>query len=68
MSEDAARTALAAAEGSDLVLTRAEADLVLADVLEARGRIDDAEVARAQAVTALEAKGFRAAVDRSAMG
>jgi class 3 adenylate cyclase len=67
-AEDAARTAIAAAEGSDLVLSRAEADLVLADVLDARGRADDAEAARAHGVAALEAKGFRAALDRSAIG
>ena len=67
-AEDAARRALTAADGSDLVLSRAEVDLVLADVLDARGRTDDAEAARARAVTALEAKGFRAALDRSVIG
>jgi hypothetical protein len=61
-AEDAARRAIAEAEGSDLVLSRAEADLVLSDVLEARGRTRDAETARAHAAVLLEAKGFRAAL------
>jgi len=65
-AEDAARRALAVAEGSDLVLSRAEADLVLADVLEARGRTHDAEAAREHAANILEAKGFRAALNHLA--
>jgi class 3 adenylate cyclase len=65
-AEDAARSAVAAAEGSDLVLSRAEANLALADVLEARGRPDDAAAARGHAADILEAKGFRAALDHLA--
>ena len=65
-AEDAARRALEAAEGSELVLSRAEADLVLADVLEARGRSHDAEAARAHATNILEAKGFRGALEHLA--
>ena len=61
-AEDAARRALEAAEGSQLVLSRAEADLVLADVLQARGRSHDAEAARAHATDLLATKGFRAAL------
>jgi hypothetical protein len=66
-AEDAARRALAAAEGSDLVLSRAEADLVLADVLEARGRTHDAAAGREHAANILEAKGFRAALNHLPM-
>ena len=65
-AEDAARRALAAAQGSDLVLSRAEADLVLADVLEARGRTHEAAAAREHAAALLEAKGFRAALNHLA--
>jgi hypothetical protein len=62
-AEDAARRALAAAEGSDLVLSTAEADLVLGDVLQARGGTQDAAAAREHAATLLEAKGFKAALE-----
>jgi class 3 adenylate cyclase len=62
-AEDAARRALAAAEGSDLVLSTAEADLVLGDVLEARGRTQDAAAARGHAANLLEAKRFKAALE-----
>ena len=65
-AEDAARKAVAAAEGSDLVLSRAEADLTLADALEARGRSDDASAAREHAVTLLGSKGFQAALNHLA--
>ena len=61
-SEDAARRALAAAEGSDLVLSTAEANLALGDVLEARGRTQEAAVARGLAANVLETKGFTAAL------
>jgi hypothetical protein len=60
-AEDAARRALAAAEGSDLVLSTAEANLVLRDVLEARGRTKDAAAARGHAADLLERKRFSAA-------
>ena len=62
-AEDAARTAIAAAEGSDLVLARAEADLVLAEVLDARGRASEAAASRASALDLLRAKRFHAALD-----
>jgi class 3 adenylate cyclase len=65
-AEDAARRALAAVEGSDLILSHAEADLVLADVLVARGRGLDAAAAREHAVALLEAKRFRAALEHLA--
>lgn len=65
-AEDAARSAVSAAAGSDLVLSLAEANLALADVLEARGRPDDAEAARGHAAGILEAKGFRAALNHVA--
>jgi hypothetical protein len=65
-AEVAARSAVAAAEGSDLVLSWAEADLVLAAVLEARGRSDDAAAARAHAVALLGSKRFRAALNHLA--
>jgi class 3 adenylate cyclase len=66
-AEDAARSAVVAAEGSDLVLSRAEADLALAEVLTARGRAEDAADAREHAVKFLEAKRFRAALDHLAV-
>ncbi|MGE5225956.1 MAG: ATP-binding protein [Planctomycetaceae bacterium] len=62
-AEDAVRRALAAADGSDLVLTQAESDLMLAAVLEARGRAEDAADARGRALNLLEAKRFQAAID-----
>lgn len=62
-AEDAAHRALAAAEGSDLVLSSAEAYLVLADVLEARERTQDAAVARGRAASLLEEKRFTAALE-----
>ncbi|HUF59070.1 MAG TPA: adenylate/guanylate cyclase domain-containing protein [Actinomycetota bacterium] len=65
-AEDAARRALAAVEGSDLILSYAEADLMLADVLEARGRGQDAAAAREHAVSLLEAKRFRGALEHLA--
>jgi hypothetical protein len=61
------RRSIAAAEGSDLILTSAEADLMLADVLEARGRGQDAAAAREHAVKLLEAKRFRAALGHLAL-
>jgi hypothetical protein len=67
-AEDAARRALAAAEGSDLVLSNAEAHLMLADVLEARGREQDAATAREHGVALLEAKRFTAALEWDARG
>jgi hypothetical protein len=60
-AEDAARKALGVAEGSDLVLSIAEADLVLGDVLQARGRTQEAAAARGHAASLLEAKRFEAA-------
>ena len=66
-AEDAARRALAAVEGSDLVLSRAEVNLVLGDVLEARGRAHDAAAAREQAVNILEVKRFQGALDHLAL-
>ena len=62
-AEDAAHRALAAAEGSDLVLSRAEAYLTLADVLGARERTQDAAVARGRAASLLEEKRFTAALE-----
>jgi hypothetical protein len=41
--------------------------LVLADVLEARGRTHDAAAAREHAANILEAKGFRAALNHLAL-
>jgi hypothetical protein len=66
-AEDAVRRALAVAEGSDLVLTRAEAELVLAEVLEERGRPQDAAAARERATSLLDAKRFRAAIGHLAV-
>ena len=62
-AEDAARRALAAVEGSDLVLTHAEAHLMLADVLDDRGRSEEAAIARAEAVSLLEEKRLTAALE-----
>ncbi|MEZ0234675.1 MAG: hypothetical protein ACAH81_06985, partial [Actinomycetota bacterium] len=62
-AEDAAHRALAAAEGSDLVLSRAEAYLTLADVLGARERTQDAAVARGRAASLLEEKRFTAVLE-----
>jgi class 3 adenylate cyclase len=65
-AEEAARRALAAAEGSDLIVSTAEAHLMLADVLEARGRDQDGAAAREHAVALLEAKRFRGALEHLA--
>ena len=62
-AEDAARRAIAATDGSDLILARAEADLVLADVLEARGRASEAAASRGSALNLLREKRFQAALD-----
>ena len=61
-AEDAAHAALAALDGCDLLITRAEAHLALADALEARGRIDHAAIARAEAESVLKEKRFAAAL------
>ena len=61
-AEDAAHAALAALDGCDLLITRAEAHLALADALEARGRMDHAAIARAEAGSVLQEKRFAAAV------
>jgi len=65
-AEEAARRGIAVAEGTDLVLTRAESHLMLGEVLEARDRQADAAHARGDAVNLLEAKGFRAALENLA--
>jgi hypothetical protein len=66
-AEDAVRGSLVAVEGSDLVLSHAEAELMLADVLEVRGRVHDAAAARERGVHLLEAKRFSAALEHLAV-
>jgi class 3 adenylate cyclase len=61
-AEDAARVALAVAEGSDLLLSRADAELVLAEALAARGQPDAAAAARRRAEALLVEKRFPAAL------
>ena len=62
-AEEAARRAIAAADGSDLILAFAEAELVLADVLDARGRASEAAASRGSALNLLREKRFQAALD-----
>jgi hypothetical protein len=63
-AEIAARRGLELAEQTDLVLDHADALLVLADVLDALDRGDDAAIARGEALMKLRAKGNLAAVAR----
>jgi class 3 adenylate cyclase len=63
-AEMAARRGLELAEQTDLVLDHADALLVLADVLDALDRGDDAAIARGEALMKLRAKGNLAAVAR----
>jgi class 3 adenylate cyclase len=62
-AEDAARAAIAAAEGSDLLLSHAEAQLALSDALAARGRTEEAARAREAAIGLLRSKRFHAALE-----
>ncbi len=61
-AEAAARRGLELAESTDFTLDHADALLVLADALEARGLREDAATARNDAVAKLRAKGNLAAV------
>jgi tetratricopeptide (TPR) repeat protein len=67
-AEIAARRGLELAEPTDLVLDHANALLMLADVLDALDRGDDAATARGEALTKLRAKGNLAAVTYLARG
>jgi tetratricopeptide (TPR) repeat protein len=61
-AEDAIRMALVAVDGSDLLLTAAEANLALQEILEARGQAEGAAAADARARRLLEEKRFHAAL------
>jgi class 3 adenylate cyclase/tetratricopeptide (TPR) repeat protein len=63
-AEVAARRGVGLAESTDLVTDHADALRVLADVLDARGLVDEALIARAQAAALLRAKGNLAAIAR----
>src|ERR1022692_2507281 len=63
-AEIAARRGLELVEQTDLVLDHADALLMLADVLDALDRGDDAAIARGEALMKLRAKGNLAAVAR----
>jgi len=63
-AEAAARRALKLVEPTDLVTQHANALLMLADALEARGLGADAAAARGEAIAKLRAKGNLAAVAR----
>jgi tetratricopeptide (TPR) repeat protein len=65
-AEASARRALKLLESTDLIPDRVDAQLVLADALNARGRRDEAAAARLAAVDILRAKGNLAAVARMA--
>ena len=61
-AEPAARRALKLLEPTDLLTQHANASLMLADALEARGLVADAAAARGEAIAKLRAKGNLAAV------
>ncbi len=63
-AETAARTGLDLVEPTDLLLDHADALLVLADALDARGLDEEAATARLDALAKFEAKGNRQAVAR----
>jgi tetratricopeptide (TPR) repeat protein len=64
-AEALARAAVDLSAPTDLLTIRADAFLDLADVLDAQGRVDEADAASAQAVALLEEKGCLASAERA---